>query len=315
MKLIDIDSIIPNLALMQVSSYHKSQGNNVGFNINNPDLVYISCIFKKNGPQAWGVTTEFIDTPIKIGGSGVNLKSWLPEKMQKIKPDYDLYDGRVCQVCGNLERSHSKRGHVYVPGNIFYSMGFTTRGCVRKCPFCIVPQKEGTFHKWQHINEFYDKRFKRVLLLDNNILVNKKLFFETTDFILDHKLKVTISQGMDIRLLDREIAERLKLLKFVSHTMFFAWDNLEDISIIKQGIDILKEAGIDTRNDVQFYVLVGYNTTPDQDKFRCRKLKKWNTSPFIMPYVHNKWTKKIARWANIKSIFWTCDIDEYNGGK
>jgi hypothetical protein len=314
-KVIDVDSLIPYLTLCQISSYHKDLGDNVGFNINEPDMVYIGCIFKKNGPQAWGITTEFIDTPIQIGGSGVDLKSQLPKEMRKVKPDYDLYNGLVCQVCGSLERSHSKKGHTFKPGNMYYSMGFTTRGCIRKCPFCIVPQKEGKFRKWQHIKEFHDDRFKKVVLLDNNILVNKKWFFETTDFILDHKLEVDITQGMDIRLLDKEIAYRLKLLKFTSHTMFFAWDDPKEIVAVKEGIDILKSVGIDIRQDVQFYVLVGFDTTPDQDVFRCRKLKSWNTSPFVMPYVRNAWTRKIARWANKKQIFWTVDIDEYDGGK
>ena len=47
-SLIDVDSKIPNLALMKLSAYHKQKGNQVGFNISDPDQVYVSCIFKKN---------------------------------------------------------------------------------------------------------------------------------------------------------------------------------------------------------------------------------------------------------------------------
>lgn len=46
--LVNVDSTIPNLALMKISQYHKQKGDNVGFNIENPDMIYISCIFKKN---------------------------------------------------------------------------------------------------------------------------------------------------------------------------------------------------------------------------------------------------------------------------
>ena len=47
-RLINIDSIIPNLALMQLSTYHKSLGDEVGFDVNNPERVYVSCLFQKN---------------------------------------------------------------------------------------------------------------------------------------------------------------------------------------------------------------------------------------------------------------------------
>ena len=51
-RLVDVDSQIPNLALMQLSSYHKKKGDIVGFDIENPDIVYISCIFTKNAEKA-----------------------------------------------------------------------------------------------------------------------------------------------------------------------------------------------------------------------------------------------------------------------
>lgn len=38
-SLIDVDSKIPNLALMKISAYHKQKGDTVGFNLRNPDMV------------------------------------------------------------------------------------------------------------------------------------------------------------------------------------------------------------------------------------------------------------------------------------
>ena len=54
-RLVDIDSIIPNLALMQISAHHKKFGDVVGFDVENPDIVYVSCIFDKNASQARGI--------------------------------------------------------------------------------------------------------------------------------------------------------------------------------------------------------------------------------------------------------------------
>lgn len=58
--LVDVDSKIPNLALMKISAWHKLNGDDVGFNIENPDKVYISCIFKKNAGQAKGISSFYL---------------------------------------------------------------------------------------------------------------------------------------------------------------------------------------------------------------------------------------------------------------
>jgi len=52
--LFDEDSKFGNLYLMQLSTYYKSRGNKVYLNeyINNPDKVFISCLFKKNRIRA-----------------------------------------------------------------------------------------------------------------------------------------------------------------------------------------------------------------------------------------------------------------------
>jgi len=95
--LVDVDSKISNLALMKISAYHKLLGDTVGFGIENPDKVYISCIFKKNAGQAKGIARYYPDAEIDIGGSGVDLKKQLPNEIEMIKPDYDLYPSTYSQ--------------------------------------------------------------------------------------------------------------------------------------------------------------------------------------------------------------------------
>jgi len=273
-----------NLALANISAYYKSKGHNVGFNIDNPDKVYISCIFRKNRSKALGIGKMFDSgVEVHVGGSGISWE-WLTEVMQRIKPDYDLYGWD-------------------------HAVGFTSRGCIRKCSWCVVPQKEGKWCKWMNISEFWDDRFDTVEILDNNILVDKNYFFETTNFILEHNLAV-IEHGMDIRLLDREIAQRLSELKFKSF-IHFAFDSMEDEKVIRKGIKLLEEVGIDIRQSVSFYVLTGFNTNVEEDKHRVRLLKDLGTNAFVMPYVKNEWTKTLARWSNRKWLYWSCDIDDY----
>jgi hypothetical protein len=281
--LVDIDSKIPNLALMQVSAYRKGRGDAVGFGVNEPDLVYVSCIFKKNAWKVNGSLTRFEHAKIVVGGSGVSW-DWLPEEMQTIKPDYDLYPSK-------------------------YAQGFTTRGCIRQCPFCIVRQKEGGIKPWMHISRWYDDRFDTVMLMDNNILALPNRFKETAQFIKERGLKV-LEHGMDIRLLTPELAHLLSELKFPKG-IHFAWDNMDDEPEVDAGLNLLRDAGIDLRHKVQVYVLVGYNTTPEQDIYRCQKLKEWGTNAFVMPFKKSFHTQSLARWANRKWLYWSIDYPDY----
>lgn len=307
--LIDVDSLIPNLALMQISAWHKAQGDQVSLDVpNDPDKVYISCVFQKNRTTALGIAKLYPKAEVIIGGSGVNYQC-LPEEMDTLYPDYELYNNMVCQRCGH--QSHKcKCTKGLVQGNMFYSLGFTTRGCIRSCPFCIVRAKEGPFMMWQHVSEFHNPKFKKIILLDNNVYADKKWFFENTDYILEQKLKWNPIQGMDIRILTKEIAERLKELKWYGY-MKFAWDNMADEQHVREGIGMLRDAKIDLRHQVQFYVLINFCTTQAQDKYRCRELKKMGTNAFVMPYKVDDWSRYIGHWANRKHLFWSCDIDDF----
>lgn len=284
-RLIDIDSKIPNLALMQISAFHRAQGDAVGFDVNNPDRVYISCLFDRNAPLARGVATMFPGAEVVIGGSGVN-RTWLPEPMQRVRPDYDLYPSR-------------------------YSLGFTTRGCIRRCPFCIVPAKEGRLRRWQHPREFHDERFDTVAMLDNNILGLRSWFFEVTDWLIDHRLKVDFMQGLDVRLLDAEIAERLKGLRWAA-TIRFAFDDIDDEPAVMQGIALLREAGINLKHDVSFFVLAGFDGSTFEDAlYRCGRLKEEGTNAYVMRYTRSPALNALARWANARQLFWSMDFRDY----
>ena len=141
--LVDVDSTIPNLALMKISSFYKSKGDNVklvkiklkrhkdgtlkeGIKVDlsdKPDKIYISVIFKKNKQVVDDLVSQHSDITFDIGGSGYDLHKTLPDEIENMKPDYTLY-----------------------PDNDA-SIGFSSRGCFRKCGFCIVHEKEGAFRR------------------------------------------------------------------------------------------------------------------------------------------------------------------------
>jgi len=286
--LVDVDSKIPNLALMKISAWHKLQGDDVGFAIENPDKVYISCIFTKNKGQARGVATYYPDAEIDIGGSGIDLKKELPEEIEMIKPDYNLYPST-------------------------YSQGYTTRGCIRKCGFCIVPEKEGMIREAQHPSEFHDFRFDTCMIMDNNLFAAPDYWqADIFHWFIENKIKMLSPQGWDIRLLT---AGRAKCLKTVRHAgmVHFAWDNLKYELAVLNGISLLKSAGFDLKHRVCFYVLAGFNSTFEEDLYRCQTLKNLGVQAFVMPYKKTKEISALARWANRPWLYWSMPFKKYKG--
>jgi hypothetical protein len=298
--LIDIDSTVPNLALMKISAHHKALGDDVGFNNqDSPDMVYASTVFKSNKLLANSLKFYYPDAEIIIGGSGYSLDSTLPDEIETACPDYELYKD------------------IYPYEERDFSLGYTTRGCNRSCYFCIVPQKEGCFHIVQHPKQFYDPKYDKIVFLDNNILLDRDWFFEVTDFCIKHNLKVWFTQGLDIRLLDELNAKRLSELKTFKG-FHFAFDNSNMADLIKERCELLKSVGISIRSNVQFYVYCDSDQAYDDAVWRCRYLKELNTNPFVQYNIDKKPTKRInqlRRWANRKQAFWRFDIADYNRKK
>ena len=287
--LVDVDSTIPNLALMKLSSWHKGQGDQVGFDITDPDKIYASVVFKKNAHKLDGLKFFYPGAEIIVGGSGIDLKATLPDEVEYIRPDYDLYPG------------------------MDYSLGFTSRGCIRNCYFCIVPRKEGKITRWQHPSEFVIQ----VKILDNNWYADPEWFFETSQWFIDHKIAVDITQGMDIRLITPEIAGQLKKLT-VYPKMHFAFDDRSYAESVKSGIEILKAANINVRSDVLFFVYCHNDDQVDDAAARAEQLREWGVQAMIMNNIDRPRSprmKNLYRWA-MPQIYWTgVPFKDYDANK
>jgi hypothetical protein len=285
--LVDVDSKIPNLALMKVSESCKERGDIVGFDVTDPDYVFVSVIFKENKEQAIGIKTFYPNAIFIIGGSGYSLESHLDTKTELTKPDYDLYPST-------------------------YSQGYTSRGCIRKCGFCIVPEKEGKIRVAQHPREFHDERFDTCMIMDNNLFAAPPRWQEEVfEWFIDNRIKMLSPQGWDIRLLTKRRVEYLRLVKH-KESIHFAWDNIEDERDVIKGINLLKEKKFDLKHNISFYVLCGFNTTFEQDLYRVQKLRDLGVQSFVMPYhKKDKRINALARWANRPWLYWSIPFEEY----
>lgn len=251
-----IDSTIPNLALMKISEWHKQQGDKTElFNpLWNYDKVYVSKIFSYSKPPQ-----EIYPPNTEYGGSGYNLETFLPDHMEHLMPDYDLFPGKN------------------------YSMGFTTRGCLRRCKFCIVPKKEGRIHAVADIYEFWNKRHKELVLLDNNIFGIEGHFEKISEQILKEGLKVDFNQGLDIRLLTDEKAKLLKKLKPINRWRF-AFDSIKQENAFRRGAEILMRNKI-SKGNISIYTLVGFGESYEDTLKRVTIIsEEYKFGVYIMPY-------------------------------
>ena len=275
-KLIQIDGKLPNLALMKIAAYHKKLGDVVGFDIENPDKVYISCIFEWNKAKALGIAKMF-DCSVEIGGYGITSKM-LSTEVEHIMPYYSLY-------------------------NIDYSMGYLTRGCIRRCPFCKVWKLEGKIREHAQLGEFLHPNHHKVIIMDNNLLASKKAITHL-HILQEKKLKVCFTQGLDLRLITPEIGKILKKidyrsLNFRAKRIYVAWDNINDEEEIFRGLKILIDCGIRPHH-IMCYMRTCFDSTFEEDMYRFEKLRDLKVDPFVMRYNRkgNKRDIEFARWVN-----------------
>ena len=280
--LIDVDGHhFPNLALMKISAYYKSEGDSVewwnGFKYY--DLVYQAKVFD----NSYTPDNEFVVNCGKLikGGTGYNLKDKLPDEIEHIYPDYSLY------------------------GITDTAYGFLTRGCPRHCKFCIVGDKEGIIsHKVADLSEFWQGQ-KNIEILDPNILASKDREILLKQLI-DSKAMVNFNQGLDVRLCDRNIVELLNQIKM--KRIHFAWDNYEfnTYEKLKEVRQWLKKRA----KDSVVYVLCNFNTTHEEDLDRIYKLRDLGYDPYVMIYDKPNApvdTKDLQRWCNAKWCFEVCE--------
>lgn len=274
--IVNIDSTIPNLALKKIERFHLDRGDEVFFDLpmyrNIADKIYVSCVFSENKSKC----AEWEGTAL-IGGTGYDISVRLPLEIENVKPKINW--------------------------------GFTTRGCIRKCPFCVVPKKEGKIKVVGDIYDIWDGKAKEITLMDNNILALPVHFKKICAQLREEKIKVDFNQGLDFRLLNQEIVNELKT---ISHKEYhFAFDSPSYLPRVGKAIGLLAKNGI--KRSI-WYVLVGFDTEFSEDIMRLNFLKDHNQNAFVQRY-HTVYYKpeyiKVARWANQHRMFHGMTFEQF----
>lgn len=306
--LIDFDGRIPNLALMKLATYHKERGATIllnDFKLSDVDRVFCSVIFTKNKAKAERLASVF--PQIEFGGTGWNLNTTLPPDVEACRPDFDLYQTKdILPRLKGIMTAKSKQEKCDTLLNA--GIGFTTRGCVRSCGFCMVPAKEGALHPVGSIGELLNPRSSTLILLDNNLTADPDCLEKLRE-CKERGLTLDITQGIDVRFVTPEIAKALSEVKHL-RSIHYAWDLMPFENMVMQGIDALLKH-VNAWKHLCF-TLTGFNTTFEEDMYRVRRLIEMNISPYVMIYNQNSdlRLKHFARWVNGR-FYKSCSFEDY----
>lgn len=330
--LLDHGTKHPNLALLKISGFCKSliladgrnhdvrlicsydEISNFRQTVNEYDIIAVSRVFKFT--KIPDILNQLIDDHlVYYGGTGffeVNGPN-LPDEVEHFMPDYSLYSEFIDK---QTEGDPAKIKRLY-NDYVNYSIGFTTRGCIRQCGFC-VNRLLNRVVKWSPIEEFLDPTRPAIYLWDDNIMAAPpKVFKEVMDSLQATNKPFQFRQGMDIRLMTDEKAELLSKVKYHGDYIF-AFDHYKmDDPIEKRhveqtirGLDIWRRH---CNKSTKLYVLVAYDSQDEKDIegtfFRIKTLMEYGCLPYIMRFeeYHNSRFKgmyiQLARWCNQPSFF------------
>lgn len=296
----------PNLVCMKLSAYYGANLKTDYENLDEYDKVYIAKVFTDTP-----IDDSILSLPnVEFNGTGFyyDKATPLPDEIEHIKPNYDLYTDYIQSI--NLKPTKA----IYYTD---YSIGFTTRGCFRKCPFC-VNQNYDRVVKHSPVEEFLDTDRKRIALLDDN-------FFGYPYWKdIMHELKATnkpfqFRQGLDERLLDDEKCEELFNSKY-DGVLTFAFDNIADRDLVESKIKLIKKY---SHKKIRFFVLCGFDRDNKYDNAfwdkdihdlleRIHILRGYGFLPYVMRfnrYVESPYKGmyiELTRWCNNITLFTAC---------
>lgn len=293
--LIDVDGHHwPNLALMKISAWHKARGDTVEWwwGWSQYDRVYMSKVFDET--YSPDIPEPLNTREIIKGGTGYGLDNRLPDEVEHIYPDYSLYPALTKDT----------------------AYGFLTRGCFRKCHFCIVAKKEGCdSKKVADLSEWWDGQ-KNIKLLDPNLLACRD-HIDLLRQLSDSGAWVDFTQGLDARLLTEENIRAINAVKLKE--IHFAWDNMRDRRAVLRGLKAYAE-GTNRKPHGKFatvYCLTNFDTTMEEDLYRVYTLRDMGYDPYVMIYDKQnapKEVKRLQRWCNNRLIFNSVpDFENYRG--
>jgi hypothetical protein len=298
---------------MKISSYYKTKGHNSKLLLDYKDLDKYDKVFISKVFDYTLISDEILNKPnVEYGGTGFFFDKAppLPYEIEHSMPDYNLYNEYVSKEIQNGTKPNILKFYTD------YSIGFTTRGCFRKCGYCVNRNCEKAVSA-SPVEEFLDNNRKYIALWDDNVFAYSgwKDIFKS---LQNTNKKFTFRQGLDERLLTDEKCDILFSSKWIGDYIF-AFDNIADTHLIEEKLKMIRRH---TDKIPKFYVFCGFNHDENgtynhefwlndiEDIFkRIAILIKYQCLPYIMRHKYYKSSPyrgmyiNLARWCNQPSFF------------
>ncbi len=302
-------TVYPNLALCKIAAWHRRQGDDVDWAIPmfHYDRIYMSKVFNFSPDD---MTIYDADEIIK-GGTGYNITSRLPEEIDRAQPDYSIYP--------------------HIPKNMAY--GFLTRGCPNKCPWCVVPIKEGKIVPYMDVDLIATKERTKLVLMDNNFLAAEDYAIEQLQKIIHRGYAVDFNQALDARLVDDHYAQLLAKVRWCDHNRIrFGCDTPRQIGDCEKAIDLLARHGF--KGEFFLYTMIGgksdFHESFERVNYWWKRLQRVRKEKnglsiyaYAQPYrdINNphapvpQWQKDMAGWCNKRAHFVAHSFEEFQPRK
>jgi len=299
------DSVLwyPPLGLMKLSRFHKDRGDEVRFvsgcdksvfhepDLYNPaelwDRVYITTLFTYHFDRIVKTIRFYLDA---VGGTAGKI--FVGGVMASLMSDAIFEETGIYPISGVLNSPEPLRiagktdidllpldyellnPELYSINETYY--GYTTRGCINKCPWCGVPVLEPEFIPYIDIKPsinvmrdlYGDKPYLK--LMDNNVLASPYLEQIVQDLEdlgygrdsytnTDPKRQrvIDFNQGLDSKLLTKKTMRLLARLNI--RPMRIAFDRLREKKEYIRALTLAYEYGV---SEFSNYMLYNFNDTP-----------------------------------------------------
>lgn len=296
-------TVYPNLALCKIASYHMDRGDEVewydGLFGGEYDKVYIAKVFNFSTDIQFEVHAK----DVVRGGTGYDITSKLPQEIDECQPYYGIYPN--------------------VPNDISY--GFVTRGCIRKCKWCVVPIKEGAIKPYWDIDRVANGR-KKVVLMDNNLLAAGDYAIEQLNKVIERGYRIDLNQANDARILTDEHARLFAKIKWIDNRIRFGCDTHGQIEECERAIDMIKSYGY--KGEFFLYTMLNDDFSECYERIhywwkRLQDIRKNHCGGAIYAYAQPyrdpinphrpvpQWQKDMAAWVNKRMLFCTTDFKDF----
>jgi hypothetical protein len=156
-----------------------------------------------------------------------------------------------------------------------YSILYTSRGCIRRCAFCMVPILDPVFYDIPDWEKYISPDSNSLIFYDNNFTAKPMDSFRR-DVAKLHKLcdsgkikSIDFNQGFDCRIITEEQADLLKGLPI--NPVRFAFDGMHEDGHYQRAIRLMASRGF--RNFTS-YTLYNFNDTPMDFWYRLHESVK-----------------------------------------